>query len=150
MTNDKNGNDKNLVMLIASAKSWSVRGVSHQPAFMSSRLTVIHTFYLSYLPSARRVLIDVPWSLMIGPVVAPLAHFIGMVWFQVYGGGSVLLLGMGMEFEDKIVLEGCRKGYCEYGPTTRILCWLDLLGELNSARVSSLIGNKAFYRTGDP
>ena len=29
---------------------------------------------------------DVPWSLMIGPMVAPLAHFLGMVWFQVYGG----------------------------------------------------------------
>ena len=55
-----------------------------------------------------------------------------------------------MEFEDKIVLEGCRKGYCEYGPTTGILCWLYLLGEFKSARVNSLIGNKAFSRTGDP
>ena len=37
-------------------------------------------------------------------------------------GESVLFQGMGMEFEDKIVLEGCRKGYCEYGPGTGILC----------------------------
>ena len=28
-------------------------------------------------------------------------------------GESVLSQGMSMEFEDKIVLEGCRKGYCE-------------------------------------
>ena len=65
-------------------------------------------------------------------------------------GESVLLSGMGMELEDKIVLEGCRKGYCEYVPTTGILCWLHLLGEFKSARVSSLIGNKAFSHTGDP
>ena len=25
-----------------------------------------------------------------------------------------------MEIEDKIVLEGCRKGYCEYDPATGI------------------------------
>ena len=35
-----------------------------------------------------------------------------------------------MEFEDKIVLEGCRKGYCEYDPATGILCWVHtVLGE---------------------
>ena len=39
------------IMLIASAKSRSVRGASHQPAFMSSCLTISHTFYLPYLPS---------------------------------------------------------------------------------------------------
>ena len=77
-----------IIMLIASAKSWSMRGASHQPAFMSSHLTISHTFYLPYLPSAWGVLIDVPWSLMIGPMVAPLAHFLGMVWFQVYGGSQ--------------------------------------------------------------
>ena len=37
-------------------------------------------------------------------------------------GESVLFLGMGMEFEDKIVLEGCRKANCQYGPATGILC----------------------------
>ena len=25
---------------------------------------------------------------MIGPMVAPLVHFLGMVWFQVYGGSQ--------------------------------------------------------------
>ena len=37
-------------MLIASAKSRSVRGASHQPAFMSSCLTIGHTC-LPCLPS---------------------------------------------------------------------------------------------------
>ena len=31
-------------MWIASAKSWSVRGESHQPAFMGSCLTIGHMF----------------------------------------------------------------------------------------------------------
>ena len=35
-------------------------------------------------------------------------------------GESVLFLRMGMEFEDRIVLEGCRKGYCKYNPATGI------------------------------
>ena len=43
-------------MLIASAKSWSGRGASHQPAFMS--LTISHTC-LPCLPSGRTLLF---WS----------------------------------------------------------------------------------------
>ena len=74
-------------MLIASAKSRN-KGAFHQPAFMSSCLTISHTFYLPSLPSARGVLIDVPCSLMIGPMVALLVHFLGMVWFQIYGGSQ--------------------------------------------------------------
>ena len=31
---------------------------------------------------------DVPWFLMIRPMVSPLAHFLGMVWFQVHGGSQ--------------------------------------------------------------
>ena len=27
---------------------------------------------------------------------------------------------MGMEFEDRIVFEGCRTGYCDYDPATGI------------------------------
>ena len=47
---------------------------------------------------------------------------------------------MGTEFEDKIVLEGCRKGYCEYGPAAGILCQVhDVLGNLYLTRLSSLI-----------
>ena len=54
-----------------------------------------------------------------------------------------------MEFEDKTVLEGCRKGCCEYGPATGILCWVnDVLGELCLKRLSNLIGGKAESRTG--
>ena len=41
-----------LKMVIASAKSRSVRGASHQPAFMSGCLTISHTC-LPCLPSAR-------------------------------------------------------------------------------------------------
>ena len=41
-----------IIMLIALAESRSVRGASHQPAFMNSHLTISHTFYLPYLPSA--------------------------------------------------------------------------------------------------
>ena len=40
-----------LNMLTASAKSWSVKGASHQPTFMSNHLTISHTFYLPYLLS---------------------------------------------------------------------------------------------------
>ena len=40
-----------LNMLTASSKSWSMKGASHQPTFMSSYLTISHTFYLPYLPS---------------------------------------------------------------------------------------------------
>ena len=39
-------------MLIASAKSWGVRGASHLPAFMGSCLTISHTCLLC-LPSER-------------------------------------------------------------------------------------------------
>ena len=36
----------------ALVKSRSVRAASQQPAFMSSYLTISHTFYLPYLPNA--------------------------------------------------------------------------------------------------
>ena len=138
-------------MLIASAKSQSVRGASHQSAFMSSRLTISHMFYLPYLPSTWRVLIDVPWSLMIRPMMTPLVHFLGMVWFQAYGGSQCYSREWVWNSRNKIVLEGCRKGSYEYGPTTGILCWIyDVLGELYMTRLSSLIDSKADSHTGDP
>ena len=40
------------VVLIASAKSWSARGASHQLAFMGSCLTISHTC-LTCLPTGR-------------------------------------------------------------------------------------------------
>ena len=56
-----------------------------------------------------------------------------------------------MEFEDKIVLEGCRKGCCEFGPTIGILCWVyDVLGDMYLTCLSSLIGSKVDSITGDP
>ena len=48
-----------------------------------------------------------------------------------------------MKFRDKIVLQGCREGYSEYGPTTRILCWVyNVLGELYLIRLIGLMGSK--------
>ena len=45
-------------------------------------------------------------------------------------GGVSATLGNGYEIQGQIVLKGCREGYCEYGLTTGILCWLcDVLRE---------------------
>ena len=66
-------------------------------------------------------------------------------------GELVLFQGMGMKFKDKIVLQGCREGYCEYGPATGILCWVyDVLGELYLIHLSGLMGSKADSCTDDP
>ena len=58
-----------------------------------------------------------------------------------------------MKFKDKIMLQGCREGYCEYGPATGILCWVyDVLGEsyLTSYPIlSGLMGSKADSCFGD-
>ena len=49
-----------------------------------------------------------------------------------------------MKFKDKIVLQGCREGYCEYGPVTGILCWVyDVLGESYLTCLSGLMNSKA-------
>ena len=46
-------------------------------------------------------------------------------------GELVLLKGMGVKFKDKIMLQGCREEYCNYGPVTGMLYWVyDILGEL--------------------
>ena len=74
-------------------------------------------------------------------------------WAMVSGlwGELVLFLGVGTKFKDKIVLQGCREGYCEYGPTTGILCWVyDVLVELYLTRLSGLMGSKADSCFGDP
>ena len=65
-------------------------------------------------------------------------------------GESVLFQGMGTEFENKIVLEGFRKKYCEYSPATGFFCWLYVLGELQVTQLSGLTGSKAGSRTGNP
>ena len=66
-------------------------------------------------------------------------------------GGLSAILGMGTKFKDKIVLQGCREGYCEYGPATGISCWLyHILGESYLTHLSNLMGSKADSRFGDP
>ena len=88
---------------------------------------------------------------MIGPMVTSLAHFIGMVWFQVYGGSQCYSRERVLNSRTKFLLESCRKGCCEYGLATGILCWVyDVLGVFYLTRLSSLIGSKADTRTGDP
>ena len=47
-----------------------------------------------------------------------LGIFFRQVWFL--WGELVLFLGMVMKLKDKIVLQGCREGYCEYGHTIRV------------------------------
>ena len=37
-------------------------------------------------------------------------------------GELVLLQEMGMKFKGKNMLQGCREGYCEYGPGAGISC----------------------------
>ena len=55
-----------------------------------------------------------------------------------------------MELNDKIKLESCRKGYCEYCPASGILCWVyDALGESYVTSLIGLMGSKADSRTGD-
>ena len=50
----------------------------------------------------------------------------------------------------KIVLGGCREGYCEYGSATGILCWVyDVLGELYPIHLGGLMGSKSDSRTSD-
>ena len=56
------------VMLIASAKSQSVRGASHQPAFMSGCLTISH-MCLPCLLSERRLLFS-KWLFLVGREVS--------------------------------------------------------------------------------
>ena len=56
-----------------------------------------------------------------------------------------------MKFKDKIILQGSRKKYCEYGPATGVLCWVyDVLGESYLTSISGLMGSKADSRFGDP
>ena len=137
-------------MLIASTKSRSMRGASHQPAFMSIRQTMSHSFYLPYLPSTWGVLADVPWSLMIGPMVAPLAHFLGMVWFQVYGGSQCCSKEWVWNSRTELCWKVVRKVLWVW-PCYRNLYWVyDVLGKLYLRRLSGLMDSKADSCTGDP
>ena len=58
---------------------------------------------------------------------------------------------MCMKFKDKLVSQGCREEYCEYGHATEILCWVyDVLGGLYLTRLSGPMSSKAGSRSGDP
>ena len=58
---------------------------------------------------------------------------------------------MGMKFKDKIMLQGCREGYREYGPATGILCWVyNVLSESYLTCLTGLMRSKADSRFGDP
>ena len=58
---------------------------------------------------------------------------------------------MSMEFEGKIVLECCRREYCEYDPATGTLCQVyDVLGDSYLIRSSGLMDSKAGLRSVDP
>ena len=66
-------------------------------------------------------------------------------------GELVLLQGMVMKFKDKIMQQGCREWYCEYGPTTGILYWVyDVLGESYVTCLIGLMSSKADSRYSDP
>ena len=107
---------------IASAKSQSVRGASHQPAFMDSCLTISHTC-LPCLPSAS-VSPGVLYLSMIEVMVASLTFFRAWwAWLKFYGE-LVLLYGMDMEFKDKIMLHCFREIKYRQGFTTEIRHWV--------------------------
>ena len=63
----------------------------------------------------------------------------------------VLFQRMGMKLNDKLMLQGCREGYCECGPATGILCWVyDVLGESYMSCLSDLMGSKVDACFGNP
>ena len=58
---------------------------------------------------------------------------------------------MGMKLNDKLMLQGCREGYCDYGPATGILCWVyDVLGESYLSCLSGLMSSKVDACFGNP
>ena len=88
---------------------------------------------------------------MIGPMVAWLVRFLVMVWFQVEGGSQGYSREWVWNLREKIVSEGCRKVYCEYGPAAEVLCWIyRFLGTLYLTCLIGLMGSKAGFHTGGP
>ena len=81
---------------------------------------------------------------MIGLMMILLVYFfrhgtLSGLWVEL-----VLLSGMGMKLKDKIMLQGCREGFCKYGPATGISCWVyDVLGKSCMTSLSGLMGSKA-------
>ena len=78
-----------------------------------------------------------------GPVAVFFRH--GMV--SGLCGELVLFQGIGIKIKDKIVLQGFREGYCEYGTATGIILYwaYDVLNELYLTCSSGLMSSKAIY-----
>ena len=92
------------MMLIASAKSRSVRGASHQPAFMDSCLTTSH-MCLPCLPGGGWASPCVLWPLVIGLMVVPLMFFFSWwVWFYLWSVDAILRNGCEIEGQNYVVL----------------------------------------------
>ena len=137
-------------LLIASAKSRSVRGASHHPAFMSGCLTISH-MCLPCLPSERILPIwrhlfvvgsEVTWKRWDSSELGRWERCIGGVRWQVgkggrivrwhgWRGGNVMRWQFergarvvsregGMEFKDKIVLYCSSEAKCKQGFTAGI------------------------------
>ena len=106
------------IMRIASATSRCMRGASHQPAFMSSCLT-FSEMCLSCLPSSIRVIPCVLWPYVIGLMVI-LLTFLSHGEYGVTYGVVTLFQGIGMEFQDKIMLYCFREVKCKQDFTTGI------------------------------
>ena len=63
----------------------------------------------------------------------------------------MLLQEMVMKFKGKVMLQGCRERYCEYGPATgTFYCMYDLLGESYVTRLFGLMNSKADSTYGNP
>ena len=127
------------VMLIILAKYWSLKGASHQPAFMSCCLTISHTC-LTCLPSERKLLFwrglfvvrrEVSWGRWErcmsgvrwqgdkgGRIVQWHGRRSGKVVRWQFGkGGRVVSREGGTEFNDKPVLYCSREAKCKHGFT---------------------------------
>ena len=86
-------------MQIASAKSRSVRGASHQPAFMGICLTISH-MCLPCLPGGGWASPCVLWPLVIG--LNGVFFMVGMV--LLWGVDAILRNGCGIEGQNYVVL----------------------------------------------
>ena len=65
-------------------------------------------------------------------------------------GESVLFLGMGMEFEEKLCWKVVGKCIVSVAPLQEFYCWVDdVLGERHLTRLSGLMGSKAGSHTDD-
>ena len=58
---------------------------------------------------------------------------------------------MGLKLKDKMVLQGCREGYCEYGPATGVCVgYIVFYVKSHLTSSSDLMGSKAGSHSGNP